>query len=206
MLRGRADSGKGRLFGKTHSSKIKIHSAIQEMLSRLSMIISLRASDQKMLEHGTSDALVPVRHALVECYAMAFQVLTRLEPPRYGAKSIYFRIWFNHSGFKSEIHELLESVERQDKRFESVMKIARLQEPSTDAALLHRMHADQLTITRQEMRACFLGLEGGMRERLEEMEQRVVASVRDILPGIIREEMRKLLLEQKGPAGLDDQP
>ena len=176
------------------------------MLYRLSIIISLRASDQKMLEHGTSDALVAVRHALVECYSMAFQVLTRLEPLVFRAKNKFLLILCNSNGLQPEIDKLLESVERQDKRFESVMKIARLQEPSTEAALLHRMHADQLTITGQEIRACFHELEGGMRERLEEMEQRVVASVRDILPGIIPEEMRKLLLEQKGPAGLDDQP
>jgi hypothetical protein len=54
------------------------------------------------------------------------------------------------------------------------------------------------------MRGCFQKLEEGIQKRLEEVEQRVIASVRDILPGIIREEIRKLLIEQKVSASLDD--
>ena len=67
------------------------------------------------------------------------------------------------------------------------------------------MHRELLAKTQQEMRGCFRTLEEGMQKRLEQVEQRVVASVRDILPGIIREEMRKLLVEQQeGSADLDD--
>ena len=66
------------------------------------------------------------------------------------------------------------------------------------------MHSELLVKMQQEMRGSFQALEEGMQKRLEEVEQRVVASVRDILPDIICEEMQKLLIEQKGSADLDD--
>lgn len=180
---------------------MSVQSAIEEMLYRLSIIIVLHASDQKAIEHGTSDALVAARHELVECYALAFRVVTELESmvSRSASKVMYLRLF----GLKM-IDGALEKIERQNERFESVMVLARLQEPSTEAALLGRMHRELLAKVQQEMRGCFQTLEEGMQKRLEEVEQRVVASVRDILPGIIREEMRKLLVEQKGSAGLDD--
>jgi hypothetical protein len=201
-LRRRADSGQGQGFGFNPSKgKISVQSAIEKILYRLSIIIVLRASDQKAIEHGTSDALVAVRHELVECYALAFQVVTELEPMASGSLS---RMMFSFAFVPKMIDGVLEKIERQNERFESVMKMARLQEPSAEAALLGRMHRELLAKMQQEMRGCFQTLEEGMQKRLGEVEQRVVASVRDILPGIIREEMRKLLVEQKGSAGLDD--
>ena len=104
------------------------------MLYRLSIIIALRASDQKVIEHGTSDAMVFVRHELVECYALAFRVVTESEAIIYHATSR-----LTHSfrfEFEPKIHMMLEEIERQNERFESVMKMARLQEASTEAALL----------------------------------------------------------------------
>lgn len=95
------------------------------------------------------------------------------------------------------IDGLLREIERQNKGFELAMKMARLQEPSAEAVLLARLHRELLAKMQQEMRGCFQTLEEGMRKRLEDVEQCVVASVRDILPGIIRDEMRKLLVEQK---------
>ena len=191
-LRGRADSGQAKGFGK-----IKFRSAIEEMLHRLSIIIVLRASDQKTIEHGTSDALVLARHELVMCYALAFRLVTEFIS-RSTSRSLFGLL------YEPKIDKLLEGIKQQNERFESVMKMARLQEPSTEAALLGRMDRELLAKMQQEMRGCFQTLEEGMQKRLEEVEQRVIASVRDILPGIIREEMRKLLVEQKGPAGLDD--
>jgi hypothetical protein len=54
--------------------------------------------------------------------------------------------------------------------------------------------------TRDEIREGFRTLDGDMQKRMTDLEHRVVASIRDILPGIIREEMGKLLGEQRGDA------
>ena len=157
------------------------------MSYRLSIIILLRASDQKAIEHGNSDALVAMRHELVECYALAFRVVTELESMLSDPfSSIFFR-----SRMEKSLENALEKVEQQNKRFESLMKLARPPEPSIAAALLG------------EMRGCVQTLEEGTQKRLEEAEQHIVASDRDILPAIIREELRKLLVEQKDSVGLD---
>ncbi|KAL9070784.1 MAG: hypothetical protein Q9157_005686 [Trypethelium eluteriae] len=158
-------------------AKIDPQSAIQETLYRLSTIIVLRTSDQNAIEHGTSDAMMMTE-------------LDRLLFSRSNVKDVRIR--------PSDISMMLEGVEQQDKRFESVMKMARLQEPFTEAALLDRMHRELLAKMQQEIRGCFQTLEEGMQKRLEEVEQGVVASIGDRLPGIILEEMRKLLVEQKG--------
>lgn len=189
-LRGRANSGQGQVYGKKKGSF-----ANEDVLYRLSIIISLRASDQKTIEHGTFDALVAVRHELVECYALAFRMVAELD--------LSFSKPLLRLSFLS-LDKTLEMIKQQDERFESVMKMARLQEPSTEAALLDQMYRELLAKMQQEMRGCFQTLEESMQKRSEEVEQRVVASVREILPGIIREEMRKLLVERKDPAGLDD--
>ena len=156
-----------------------------------------------MIEHGTSDALEAARHELVEYYALAFQMVIESETALSRSTP---RAWYLLGKVKlpGHVKRLLASIEEQNTRFELVMKTARLQEPSPEAALLDPMHRELLAKMQQEMHGHFQMLEEGMQKRLEEVEQRVVASVRDILPGIIREEMRKLLLEQKGSAGLDD--
>lgn len=84
------------------------------------------------------------------------------------------------------------------------MKVIRLQEPSTDVVLLRQIHSELLAKMQEEMRVSFLKLEESMQKNLEEVEKRVVASVQDILPSIIREEMRKLLTEQKRSASPDN--
>ncbi|KFY65475.1 hypothetical protein V496_02547 [Pseudogymnoascus sp. VKM F-4515 (FW-2607)] len=88
---------------------------------------------------------------------------------------------------------MVKGVEQQNERVENLMKVIRLQEPSTDVVLLRQMHSELLAKMQEEMRVSFLKLEESMQKNLEEVEKRVVASVQDILPGIIREEMRKLL-------------
>ena len=168
-----------------------------KLLYRLSTIIVLRAPDQKTIEHGTSDALVVARHELVEFYALAFQLLMEIGFPRFRKFTEIF------SGSKM-IDKMIGKVLEKNELFESVMKMARLQEPSMEATLLGRMHRELLANMQQEMRGCFQTLEEGMQKRLEEVEQRVVVAVQDMLPRIIREEMRKLLVEQKSSAGLDD--
>jgi hypothetical protein len=196
-----ADSGQDQGFGfKPSKINISVQSTIEEMLYRLSIIIVLRTSDQKAIEHGTSDALVAARHDLVECYALAFQVMTELE--RIVSRPNFWRV--SSALGPKMIDGVLEKIERQNERLESVMKIARLQEPSMEAVLLGRMHRELLAKMQQEIRGGFQILEEGMHKRLEEVEQRVMGSVRDILPGIIRKEMQELLVEQKGSAGLDD--
>lgn len=170
-------------------------SEIVEGLYKLSITISLRALDQKEIEHGTSDDLLAARHGLVECYTLAFQAVAV-----FGGVAARRPL----RRFLSEAMEIVEGVEQQNERVENLMKVIRLQEPSTDVVLLRQMHSELLAKMQGEMRGSFLKLEEGMQKNLEEVEKRVVASVQDILPGIIREEMRKLLAEQKRSAGPDN--
>lgn len=103
----------------------------------------------------------------------------------------------------SKAMEMVKGVEQQNERVENLMKVIRLQEPSADV-LFRQMHSELLAKVQEEMRGSFLKLEESMQKNLEVVEKRVVASVQDILPGIIREEMRKLLAEQKRSAGPDN--
>ncbi|KFZ06683.1 hypothetical protein V501_07178 [Pseudogymnoascus sp. VKM F-4519 (FW-2642)] len=163
-----------------------------EILGMLSHTIALRAIDQKAIEHSTSDDVAAARHELVACYALAFGIVaetewTKTNPMRTMAIP---RIRF-------DIKEMVVGIQQQNKRVENLMKIVRLQEPSAEVVLLGQMHSELLAKMQKEMRGCFQTLEESMQKNLEEVEKRVVASVQDILPGIIREEMRKLLAEQK---------
>jgi benzoyl-CoA reductase/2-hydroxyglutaryl-CoA dehydratase subunit BcrC/BadD/HgdB len=93
----------------------------------------------------------------------------------------------------------LDEFHRQHERFESVMRIARLHELSSADAAKEMQH-ELLRKTRDEIREGFRTLDEGMQKRITDLEHRVLASIRDILPGIIREEMGKLLGEQRGDA------
>lgn len=170
-----------------------------EILGMLIHTIGLRAIDQKAIEHSTSDDVAAARHELVACYALAFGIVaetewTKTNPMRTMAIP---RI-------RSDIKTMVERIQQQNERVEDLMKIVRLQEPSAEVVLLGQMHSELLTKMQKEMRGCFQTLEESMQKNLEEVEKRVVASVQDILPSIIREEMRKLLAEQKGLAGVDN--
>lgn len=61
-----------------------------EVLYKLSITISLRALDQKAIEHGTSDNLVAARHGLVECYTLAFEAVS--EFGRVGARPFRYYV------------------------------------------------------------------------------------------------------------------
>lgn len=169
------------------------------MLYKFGVTITLRSLDQKAIEHSTSDDFIAVRHELVECYALAFQVVMES-----GLLNSRMRLKMLLSPHRYNIGRMIEGVERQNERVENLMKIIRLHEPSTEALLLGQMHRELLAKMEQEMRGCFQTLEESMQKNLAEVEKRVVASVQDILPGIIRDEMRKLLAEQKGSAGLNN--
>lgn len=89
----------------------------------------------------------------------------------------------------------MDEFDRQYERFESVMRIARLQQLSSAEAAGEMQH-ELLKRTRKEVREGLQALDEDMQERLAGLEHRVVASIRDMLPGIIREEMHKVLAGQ----------
>lgn len=163
--------------------------------------MALRTLDQKMIEHGSSETLATARHELVKLYALSFRAVTELEfvLGRFNRTKLMFAFK------KTMFDELLANVEEQNARVESIMNMARLSEPTLDAALIDRTHNDLLTKMRQELDEHFQTLEHGMQQRLEEVERRIVASVQDMLPGIIREEMRRVFAEHQGPANEIDQ-
>lgn len=79
------------------------------------------------------------------------------------------------------------------------MRIASLQQPS-DADTTIKMQYELLEKTQQEIREGLQTLEDNMQKKLADLEHRVVEFVRDMLPRIIREEMHKLLVEQRDNA------
>ena len=179
-----------------------IPATIQEALDRLSTLVVLRAPDQMEIELGTSDALVAARYELVKFYASLFHAVSEVE-------SIVLRSKKNKVFFTLKakmLDEMFQDPNRQNERFESVLKIVRAQKPPEKAESLERMHHDLLEKMQQELHECFRALEQHMQKRLAEVEQRVVASVQDILPIIIREEMRKALAEQKSSIVEDGRP
>jgi hypothetical protein len=130
-LRGCADSGQGQ----------GLEPKFDEMLQRLVIIIVLWASDQKAIEHSTSDVLVAIRYELVELYALAFREVAELESivsHSFPKKTLSLTI-----KFKYKIEDV-QKFEQRNERFESVMKIARLQELSMETLFLDQMHRDLL--------------------------------------------------------------
>lgn len=128
---------------------------------------------------------------MVKCYALAFEVVrkTLQQLPKRSRSSF---LWKQMNGAR---WDFLEEFHRQSESFEAVMRIARLQEPS-DADTVSKLHDELFKKTQREIREGLQTLEEGMEKRLANLEHRVVQSVQDLLPGIIREEMRKLLAEQ----------
>lgn len=175
--------------------------AVHDMAEKLCTIMALRALDQKMIEHGDSETLASARHELVKLYALSFRAVAELELVL--GRSNRTKLMF---AFKKPVFDdLLANVEDQNARVESIMNVARLSEPQLDAALIDRTHTELLTRMREELDGHFHMLEQGMQQRLEEVERRVVASVQDMLPGIIREEMRKVLAEHQSSTSESDQ-
>ncbi|KAH8657654.1 hypothetical protein BX600DRAFT_499745 [Xylariales sp. PMI_506] len=179
--------------------EIEFQSVIYEAIYKLSILVIQRASDQKVIEHSTSENMMTARHELVEYYNVAFRVVMQLSMMATQSQMNRFKR-FLIKPESNQINELLQKLEEQNERFELVMKMVRDQEPSTEDTLGKMQHA-LLASMQQEMRESFQTLEDGMQKRLAEVEQRVVASVRDMLPAIIREEMRKLLVELKEAPG-----
>jgi hypothetical protein len=175
---------------------------VQEALDRLSTLVILRAPDQMMIEHRSSDAFAAARYVLVELYAFLFQAVSELEAIVLRSKRNKL-IWAVKGKPFDDIFERLTS---QNEKFESYIKIAQVQEPPVNAAILDGIHHDLLDQTQQDLRECFQTLEMSIQQRLEELEQRVVASVQDILPSIIREELRKALAEQRSSVGEVNRP
>lgn len=166
-------------------------SELDKNLNRFSISVVQLAASQKAIEHGTSDDLLAARHEMVKCYALAFEVVSKSSQqlPKRGRSSLWKYMNGARWGFLEEFH-------RQSESFESVMRIARLQEPS-EADTVSKLHDELFKKTQQEIREGLQTLEEGMEKRLADLEHRVVQSVQDLLPGIIREEMRKLLAEQR---------
>ena len=96
------------------------------------------------------------------------------------------RIILFHHKFINDFEKLLAKIESQHEYLKMLMELSR------QDALLSRTHREPLVGMQQEMHRDFQRLEESMQKRLEEVEQRVLASVRDVLPGLIREEMRNL--------------
>lgn len=184
-------------MGDPHADYRKIAHELDLKMDGLSVKILQMASSQKSIEHGTSDGLRIARLELVKCYALAFEVVSQ------GLKRLKFR---NRSRMMVALlmkgdnmlgtQQLLDEFQRQHERFESLMKIASPQEPF-DADTSIKMQQEMLDKTQQEIREGLRAVEDGMQKRLADLEHRVVESIRDMLPGIIREEMRKLLVEQR---------
>lgn len=169
---------------------------LDKNLNRFSISVVQLAASQKAIEHGTSDDLLAARHELVKCYALAFEAVRKSlqQLPKRSRSSLY--VWKTMNGAR---RDFLEEFHRQSESFESVMRIARLQEPS-DADTVSKLHDELFKKTQQEIREGLQTLEEGMEKRLADLEHRVVQSVQDLLPGLIREEMRKLLAEQRQSA------
>lgn len=147
-------------------------------------------SSQKEIEYGTSsDDFLVARKELVKCYTSAFEVASRCIQRRLKRES---------QGVEGDY---LDEFHTQYGRFESVMRIARLQNSSV-ANTAGKMDHNVLNKLRQEIREGFQIHEEETQKELAGLENRIVESVRNMLPGIIREELRKLLAEQREDANM----
>ena len=158
-----------------------------------------------MIEEGTSNALVTVRNELVGLYALAFQVIEDLEQNVFHLRQNSMKASAVWPYSKIDVRKMLEGIESRNERLKMVMEIARPQNQdqglSREGALFDRMHRELSAGMQQEVHRGFQTLEESIQNRLEQVEQRVIVSVRDVLPGIIHEEMRNL---QKDSASSDD--
>lgn len=172
-------------------------------MDSLSVSISHMAYFQKTIEHGTSDELLAARHELVNCYALALELVYRgLD---YLVISKRNRITAMFLAFKGDqwvdFQRYLDEIQRGSERVESLVRITRLQEPF-NADTASKMQHELLEKTQQGVQEVFRTHEENMQKELASLEHRIMESVRDMLPGIIREEMRKLLAEQREDANM----
>lgn len=161
-------------------------------------------SFQKTIEHDSSDELLAARHELVNCHALAMELVSRgSKLVRLGlskGRMIKALFWPPRRDKLVDLQRRLDEIIRL---YESVavMRVAHLQEPF-NADTAGKMQHELLEITQQEIRAGLRTHEENMQNKLASLEHRIVESVREMLPGIIREEMRKLLAEQREDANM----
>ncbi|KAK7701472.1 hypothetical protein SLS64_010216 [Diaporthe eres] len=171
---------------------------LDQMMDSLSVSISHMAYFQKIIEHGTSDELLAARHELANCYALALELVYRgLETlARSKRRKLSAMFWAFKGDQRVDFQRYLDEIQRGSERVESLVRITRLQEPF-NADTASKMQHELLEKTQQEVREVFRTHEEYVQKELASLEHRIVDSVRDMLPGIIREEMRKLLAEQR---------
>lgn len=151
------------------------------------------SSSEKAIENDTSGHLLAARHELVKCYSLGLEVLSRALQQQQDQQTKKVAQLVFRRAFELD---LLDEFLGQCENFESVMRIGYLQGPSSTPAA-SEMLPELLKQMRKEIREGFQNLDDDMQKRMADLEHRVVASIRDALPGIIRDEMRKCLDEQR---------
>lgn len=160
---------------------------LDQEMDRFSFTVLQLASSQKAIERSFSDEMLIARHDLVKCYALAFEVVSRVLQQLQESKRMEGLLAARTIQWDS-----LGEFQRQYERFESLMRIARLQELSS-ADRASKMQHEVMNKTRSEVRESFKALDAAMQRRFTGLEDRV-ASFRDEMPRIIREEMCKLFV------------
>ncbi|KAK7731919.1 hypothetical protein SLS63_005217 [Diaporthe eres] len=179
--------------GKPAGGKSRRAADFDENWDRFSLTMVKLASSQKVIENGPPDDLIVARLELVKCYTLALEAVSEAlctVERQHGSRFIR-SLNDRPSGW-----ERLADFQQQSERVESIMRLARLERPF-DGDRASKVQHELLKTTQQEIRNSFRTHEEGMQKGLAVLEHRIVDSVRDMLPGIIREEMRKLLAEQR---------
>ncbi|KAG6355225.1 hypothetical protein INS49_004306 [Diaporthe citri] len=123
LLRGQ-DEAQGLMKLYDAHDEVAIHLDLE--MDKFSFTILPLASSQMAIERSTSDELRIARHELVKCYALAFEVVSRVLQQLQSSKGMTTPLAARTIKWDS-----LNEFQRQYEKLESLMRIARLQELSS---------------------------------------------------------------------------
>ena len=151
-------------------------------------ILESRKVEQSVVENDNSGVYDIARHGLIELYDQAFMIASMFMEFLGKGKQLRQLLW---TSFGPNIDRLLQLLLNQNQMFMSAMFTA-----NTSAVLVQTANPEPRIIGE---------LRGEIQHEIDErfmaalcsIERRVVDAVREILPGIIREEVRKAIQESQ---------
>lgn len=158
-------------------------------LLRASEIVESRKALQSVVEHDNSGVYAAARVELTELYKLAFMLVA----PSMKFTGMRWLMFFNPQLSDHSHNALLYSLLNQDRRFMSAManaSAASVQTTNLESRIARELHGE-IQRNKYELDERFM-------VALRDIERRILDTVRETLPGMIREEIKKAIQEH-GP-------
>jgi hypothetical protein len=163
------------------------------MLCDIIDLITARESEQTLLEKTSLTCYADARSALVDLYTAAFKLIASMAA-QFAKRN--FKKWivsFEATSTARQIEEAFQALLSLDKKFGEAMLVART---SAVMAQTDNLKTQLTQIVKDDIEQSTRERDQRLQVAMVEMESRILNSLRDSLPSLIRDEVRKALVEQ----------